>query len=124
VIVPDLRGHGRSDKPKEVEAYAMESLAGDVLAVISAAGADQAHVEGHRDKRSAGWLALTAPLLPWGIRETHARSPLRRPTQPSRQLLALVARERSRRRKNNTTPANVAATPLARASDAFTRNTR
>jgi pimeloyl-ACP methyl ester carboxylesterase len=28
VIVPDLRGYGRSDKPREVEAYAMQALVG------------------------------------------------------------------------------------------------
>ena len=38
VIVPDLRGYGRSDKPTEVEAYALVALAGDVLAVMSDAG--------------------------------------------------------------------------------------
>ena len=34
VIVPDLRGYGRSDKPAEVDAYAMQALVGDVVAVI------------------------------------------------------------------------------------------
>jgi pimeloyl-ACP methyl ester carboxylesterase len=33
VIVPDLRGYGRSDKPAEVPAYALSALAADVLAV-------------------------------------------------------------------------------------------
>src|SRR5450631_3479938 len=47
VIVPDLRGYGRSDKPTEVEAYRMHLLVGDVLAVMSAAGAERAHVVGH-----------------------------------------------------------------------------
>lgn len=47
VIVPDLRGYGRSDKPPEVEAYAMHHLVADVLAVLDAAGAARAHVVGH-----------------------------------------------------------------------------
>src|SRR4030081_583993 len=34
VIVPDLRGYGRSDKPAEVDAYALPYLAGVVLAVL------------------------------------------------------------------------------------------
>ena len=32
VIVPDLRGYGRSDKPEAVEAYAIAVLAADVRA--------------------------------------------------------------------------------------------
>src|SRR6201997_2877787 len=47
VIVPDLRGYGRSDKPAEVEAYAMAALVGDVVAVLNEAGAPRAHAVGH-----------------------------------------------------------------------------
>ncbi len=31
VIVPDLRGYGRSDKPEAVEAYSLLHIAGDVM---------------------------------------------------------------------------------------------
>jgi pimeloyl-ACP methyl ester carboxylesterase len=55
VIVPDLRGYGRSDKPTEVEAYTMDLLVGDVLAVITAAGADRVHVVGHDWGAGIGW---------------------------------------------------------------------
>lgn len=55
VIVPDLRGYGRSDKPAEVQAYAMEVLAGDVLAVMSSAGAERAHVVGHDWGAALAW---------------------------------------------------------------------
>src|SRR5436305_11832295 len=44
VIVPDLRGYGRSDKPPAVEAYGMQMLAGDVLAVMADDGVEHAHV--------------------------------------------------------------------------------
>ena len=47
VIVPDLRGYGRSDKPAAADAYSLLSLAGDVMAVLSDAGAERAHVVGH-----------------------------------------------------------------------------
>src|SRR5437899_7705798 len=47
VIVPDLRGYGASDKPDDVEAYALPFLAGDVLAVLDAEGVERAHVVGH-----------------------------------------------------------------------------
>src|ERR1700730_13918260 len=47
VIVPDLRGYGRSDKPPEVDAYAIPYLAGDVIAVLDHLGVERAHVVGH-----------------------------------------------------------------------------
>jgi pimeloyl-ACP methyl ester carboxylesterase len=55
VIVPDLRGYGRSDKPAEVQAYTINLLVGDVLAVMSAAGAERAHVVGHDWGASVAW---------------------------------------------------------------------
>ena len=61
VIVPDLRGYGASDKPPAVEAYRRELLVGDVLAVMSAAGVERAHIVGHDWGASIAWaLALTA----------------------------------------------------------------
>ena len=47
VIVPNLRGYGKSDKPTDVESYALPFLAADVLAVMADAGVEQAHVVGH-----------------------------------------------------------------------------
>ena len=62
VIVPDLRGYGRSDKPEQVEAYAMSLLAGDVLAVIGQLGLDRAHVVGHDWGAAVAWaIAALAP---------------------------------------------------------------
>ena len=55
VIVPDLRGYGRSDKPSAVEAYAMQALAGDVLAVMSDAGVQRAHLVGHDWGAAVAW---------------------------------------------------------------------
>jgi len=61
VIVPDLRGFGRSDKPPEVADYRRELLVDDVLAVMSGAGAERAHVVGHDWGASVAWAtALTA----------------------------------------------------------------
>jgi pimeloyl-ACP methyl ester carboxylesterase len=61
VIVPDMRGYGRSDKPTEVEAYRMDRLVGDVLAVIDAEGADRTHVVGHDWGAGVAWaVALFA----------------------------------------------------------------
>jgi pimeloyl-ACP methyl ester carboxylesterase len=62
VIVPDLRGYGKSDKPEAVEAYSLPFLAGDVLAVLSSLGIDRAHVVGHDWGAALAWgLASLAP---------------------------------------------------------------
>jgi pimeloyl-ACP methyl ester carboxylesterase len=55
VIVPDMRGYGRSDKPTGVEAYTMDLLVGDVLGVIAAAGAERAHIVGHDWGAGVAW---------------------------------------------------------------------
>jgi pimeloyl-ACP methyl ester carboxylesterase len=55
VIVPDMRGYGRSDKPTEVAAYRVDVLVGDVLAVMGAAGAERAHVVGHDWGAGVAW---------------------------------------------------------------------
>jgi pimeloyl-ACP methyl ester carboxylesterase len=55
VIVPDMRGYGRSDKPTGVEAYRMDLLVGDVLGVIAAAGAERAHLVGHDWGAGVAW---------------------------------------------------------------------
>jgi pimeloyl-ACP methyl ester carboxylesterase len=55
VIVPDMRGYGRSDKPEAVEAYALPALVGDVLAVLADAGAERAHVVGHDWGAAVAW---------------------------------------------------------------------
>ena len=62
VIVPDQRGYGRSDKPSEVEAYALPFLANDIGNVLDAAGVEKAHVVGHDWGAAVAWL--TATLLP------------------------------------------------------------
>lgn len=62
VIVPDLRGYGRSDKPAAVDAYSIPLLAGDVLAVLADLGIGKAHVVGHDWGAALAWaLASLAP---------------------------------------------------------------
>ena len=65
VIVPDLRGYGRSDKPSEVEAYALPALGGDVLAVMNDAGVPRAHIVGHDWGAALAWglAALVGPSV-------------------------------------------------------------
>ncbi len=62
VIVPDLRGYGRSGKPADVEAYSLLLLAGDVQAVLGDLEIGRAHVVGHDWGAALGWvLAAFAP---------------------------------------------------------------
>jgi pimeloyl-ACP methyl ester carboxylesterase len=55
VIVPDLRGYGGSDQPKEVEAYSIPFLVGDVLGVLDHLGVATAHVVGHDWGAALAW---------------------------------------------------------------------
>jgi pimeloyl-ACP methyl ester carboxylesterase len=62
VIVPDLIGHGRSDKPHDPGAYGRKSMASDVLSVLDDAGVERAHVWGYSmGARMAEALAVLAP---------------------------------------------------------------
>ena len=62
VVRMDLRGHGRSGKPHDPECYRMPRHAGDVLAVLDAAGIEHAHVVGYSlGSRVAFSLAAIAP---------------------------------------------------------------
>jgi len=62
VIVPDLRGYGRSGKPEAVDAYSLPLLAGDVLAILNDLGIARAHLVGHDWGAALAWtLATLAP---------------------------------------------------------------
>ena len=56
VIVPDLRGYGRSSKPDAVEAYSLPLLAGDVLAILAERQISRAHVVGHDWGAALAWV--------------------------------------------------------------------
>jgi pimeloyl-ACP methyl ester carboxylesterase len=61
-MVPDQRGYNRSDKPEGVDAYRMERLAGDVVALIQETGKLRAVLVGHDwGAAVAWWVALTHP---------------------------------------------------------------
>ena len=59
VIVPDLRGYGRSDKPAEVEAYRMPLLVMDVLGILDTLGAERAHIVGHDWGAALAWVVAS-----------------------------------------------------------------
>lgn len=62
VVVPDLRGCGRSSKPPEVEAYRVEHLVGDVAAIAQELCGGRTHVVGHDWGANLAWV--TASFLP------------------------------------------------------------
>jgi pimeloyl-ACP methyl ester carboxylesterase len=62
VIVPDLRGYGRSDKPESADSYSFPWLVADVVAVLDDAEAERAHVVGHDWGAALGWVF--ASLVP------------------------------------------------------------
>ncbi|WP_305095377.1 alpha/beta fold hydrolase [Prescottella sp. R16] len=47
LILPDMRGHGRSDGPYEPASYAMDLVVGDVLAILDRLGHERAHYLGY-----------------------------------------------------------------------------
>lgn len=59
LILVDMRGHGRSDKPHDVASYAMENIVGDLVAVLDAEGVDRTDYWGYSYGGRAG-LTLTA----------------------------------------------------------------
>jgi pimeloyl-ACP methyl ester carboxylesterase len=62
VIAPDLRGFGDSDRPSEVEAYALGRSVADVVAILDALGLERAHVVGHDWGAGLAWaVAALAP---------------------------------------------------------------
>jgi len=62
VIVPDQRGYNASEKPADVGAYHVDSLAGDVSGLLDALGHEDAHLVGHDwGAYVAWWVGLHAP---------------------------------------------------------------
>lgn len=61
-LVFDQRGYAAEARPEEVDAYRMQDLVGDVLAVLDHAGVEQAHVVGHDWGGAVAWaLAMRHP---------------------------------------------------------------
>jgi pimeloyl-ACP methyl ester carboxylesterase len=56
VVAPDLRGLGESDKPQEVEAYRLTTIARDVVAILDELGIRRAHVVGHDFGAALAWV--------------------------------------------------------------------
>jgi pimeloyl-ACP methyl ester carboxylesterase len=64
VIVPDLRGCGDSDMPPRVRDYKIDSLVGDLVAILAALGANKVRLVGHDWGAVLSWqLCLRHPEL-------------------------------------------------------------
>jgi pimeloyl-ACP methyl ester carboxylesterase len=60
VIVPDLRGFGRSGRPDDVAAYRLRTVVDDVGAILDGYGIGKAHVVGHDWGAAVAWLTAIA----------------------------------------------------------------
>ena len=82
VLAPDGRGYGRSGRPDDVDAYDVDHLTGDLLALIDEAGVDRAVFVGHdwgalviyalallSPERVAGAVGIGVPFLARGTAE-------------------------------------------------------
>lgn len=58
-IVPDLRGFGESDAPREVDAYALPTVLADVAGLLDQLGVDRARVVGHDWGAAVAWGMAT-----------------------------------------------------------------
>jgi len=62
VVAPDMRGYGKSDKPREIDAYNQVAVVNDVIGLIPALGYDTAVVIGHDWGAPTAWsTALNHP---------------------------------------------------------------
>jgi pimeloyl-ACP methyl ester carboxylesterase len=59
VAAPDQRGYNKSDKPNGVDAYRLDHLAADVLALADALGAQRFRLVGHDWGASVAWWLAT-----------------------------------------------------------------
>ncbi|MEO5808830.1 MAG: alpha/beta hydrolase [Sphingomicrobium sp.] len=57
MIIPDLRGFGRSDRPQDVPAYATDTLIADIFALADARGLDRFALVGHDWGGAIAWAA-------------------------------------------------------------------
>jgi pimeloyl-ACP methyl ester carboxylesterase len=57
LVMPDLRGFGASDQPKDLKAYATDKLVGDIFALADALGLDRFALVGHDWGGATAWAA-------------------------------------------------------------------
>jgi pimeloyl-ACP methyl ester carboxylesterase len=72
-VAPDLRGYGRSDRPRELEKYTILHNIGDIVGLVDALGDREAVIAGHDIGAAIAWQA--ALLRPDRFRAVIALSP-------------------------------------------------
>jgi pimeloyl-ACP methyl ester carboxylesterase len=55
-VAPDLRGFGESDKPAEVEAYALPVILREIIGLLDKLEIERAHIVAHDWGAAVGWL--------------------------------------------------------------------
>jgi len=56
-VAPDMRGYGRSDRPKAIDQYTLFHLVGDMVGLLDALGERQAVIAGHDWGAPVAWHA-------------------------------------------------------------------
>ena len=91
VWAPDLRGYGRSDKPRGVDGYRMDALCGDVAGLIDAAGAKEVTLIAHDWGGNIAWHFVARKLRKIDrfavLNMPHPRLFTKHAARPSRQML-------------------------------------
>jgi len=59
-LAPDMRGYGQTDRPKDVEAYDIFQLTGDLVGLVNASGSGPAVIVGHD---WGAWITQAAALF-------------------------------------------------------------
>jgi len=83
-IAPDMRGYGGSSCPQDIEAYSIDELTGDLVALLDVLGIEKAVFVGHdwggfvawampvlHPERVAGIAAACTPYMPFPTVATH-----------------------------------------------------
>jgi pimeloyl-ACP methyl ester carboxylesterase len=56
-VAPDMRGYGRTERPKSIDQYTLLHLVGDTVGLLDALGAEQAVIAGHDWGAPVAWHA-------------------------------------------------------------------
>ena len=62
VIIPDIRGYGKSSNPKEIEKYTLKEITKDIINILDFLNEDDAHIVGHDWGAPISWY--TSLLFP------------------------------------------------------------
>ena len=58
VIIPDIRGYGRSSNPKEIEKYTLKEITKDLIGILDFLNEENAHIIGQDELRKAACCNL------------------------------------------------------------------